>query len=350
MRQSVTFFDVLMRHAALYPTMEAQDYVKLAYQSEFGCGHLLSDRDAAYRALLDELDAIRPDAGESLTVPICGGFARLNLAAAKRVLPPDLIFAMMTRSMGPAGDRASFDRKIARISRAADMGLIPAAGEAIRPCAAALGDGIPSHSARFRREYRPHYRVMSEETALLAPLCVLLCDAAKKTDLVNVGIDGPAASGKSTAASALAELLDATVIRLDDYFLPAAGKTPERLAVPGGNIDAERFTAEILCHDRAETLTHAAFSCRNQTLLPPVTEIRKPFLIVEGVYALRSDFRSHYDVRLFFDVDREEQRERLRERESDGSFARYEAEWLPLEEAYFAAEVPRLCADMVIIT
>ena len=85
----VNFYDVLTAHAAKYPQMEPCDYVKLAYQCEFGCGHLLNDREAAYRTLCEEWGAVRSDVLEPLTVDIGGGYARLNLAAAKHAMSPD---------------------------------------------------------------------------------------------------------------------------------------------------------------------------------------------------------------------------------------------------------------------
>ena len=56
-----------------------------------------------------------------------------------------------------------------------------------------------------------------------------------------VTIDGPCASGKTTLAEQLAEMLPAAVIHTDDYVVPHALKTAERLAIPGGNCDAERL-------------------------------------------------------------------------------------------------------------
>ena len=51
-----------------------------------------------------------------------------------------------------------------------------------------------------------------------------------------IALDGRAAAGKSTLAAALAETLQAAVSHMDDFFLPLALRTPQRLAQPGGNI------------------------------------------------------------------------------------------------------------------
>ena len=70
--------------------------------------------------------------------------------------------------------------------------------------------------------------------------------AQREQERVMVAIDGPCASGKSTLGAALAQKLGCPLFHMDDFFLPPAQKTPQRLAEPGGNVDAERFFAEVL--------------------------------------------------------------------------------------------------------
>ena len=38
--------NILTLHARRYPAMEAADYIKLLYQSEFGPGHMVAEGDA----------------------------------------------------------------------------------------------------------------------------------------------------------------------------------------------------------------------------------------------------------------------------------------------------------------
>ena len=348
MRQ--TFFNVLTAHAAAYPKMEACDYVKLAYQCEFGCGHLLTDREAAYRMLLEEWEHTPVDVLEPLTVDIGGGYARLNLAAAKRCMSAELVFAMFEKSVAPGGSREGFLRKVHNISRAASMGILPCSGDDVLSYAASLGDGMPSHSSCYRHLYGANYRVVSTEMATIAPICMLLSDAMKKAERINIAIDGCAASGKSTVARLLGELFDGTVISMDDYFLPVTKKTAERLAMPGGNVDYERLKAELTSERYADRLVHSRFDCQKQTLLPPKVEERRAVLLIEGVYSLHPDLRDFYDISILLQTDQESQRLRILERDGDALWHRYEAEWIPLEEAYFNATQPALFADFTVRT
>jgi uridine kinase len=334
----------------MYPKMEACDYVKLAFQCEFGCGHLLTDREAAYRMLLEEWDKVKTDGLEPLVVDIGGGYARLNLAAAKRCMTPELVFSMFEKSVTASGSREGFEHKIRNMRRAAAMGILPCNGDEIAAYAESLGDKLPSHSARYRRLYGANYRVITAEMATVAPICMLLADAGRKAERINVAIDGCAAAGKTTVTGLLGSLFDGNVISMDDYFLSMARKTTERLAMLGGNVDAERIRDEIMGERYADRLTHARFDCHKQTLLPPVTEDRKQYLFVEGVYALRPDLRDFYDVKILLTTDKESQRLRIWERGGEALWHRYETEWLPLEEAYFEATQPQLDADLIIYT
>ena len=63
-----------------------------------------------------------------------------------------------------------------------------------------------------------------------------------------IAIDGMCGSGKTTLANYLAKELNASLFHMDDFFLQPHQRTPERLADPGGNVDYERFKAEVLNH------------------------------------------------------------------------------------------------------
>ncbi|MBR0217023.1 MAG: uridine kinase, partial [Clostridia bacterium] len=65
-------------------------------------------------------------------------------------------------------------------------------------------------------------------------------------------LDGPCASGKTTLAAFLEHAIpNLYIVHMDDYYIPMAQKTPERLSVPGGNADKERLLEEVLLPHRA---------------------------------------------------------------------------------------------------
>ena len=48
--------EILIRHWEQYPKMEAQDMVKLIFQSEFGGGHMISDPGMSLERLKKEYE------------------------------------------------------------------------------------------------------------------------------------------------------------------------------------------------------------------------------------------------------------------------------------------------------
>ena len=84
---------------------------------------------------------------------------------------------------------------------------------------------------------------------------------------VIIAIDGRCGAGKSTLAARLAELCGGNVFHMDDFFLRPEQRRPERFAEPGGNVDRERFAAEVLAPlENGSRFSYRPFVCRNMAL------------------------------------------------------------------------------------
>lgn len=165
-----------------------------------------------------------------------------------------------------------------------------------------------------------------------------------------ITLDGPCASGKTTLARKLAQAFRAEVLHTDDFVIPHALKTPERLAVPGGNCDAERLAEEVVIpFKRGLPVRYRRYDCRKDILLPEEQLPDSRILILEGSYCNLPAIREYADLRLFLDVPWEIRKARLLERESAASLRRFYDRWIPLENAYFEAyHLPH--ADDIIIS
>ena len=153
-----------------------------------------------------------------------------------------------------------------------------------------------------------------------------------------ITIDGPCASGKTTLAEKLAAVLNAAVVHTDDYVIPHGQKTPERLAIPGGNCDADRLCKEVVIPwKRGDTAFIRKYDCRNDRLLPTEKLPDSRILILEGSYSNLPMIREHADVRVFVNTPWEIRQERLIRRESPQSLQRFYDRWIPLEDRYFEA-------------
>ena len=153
-----------------------------------------------------------------------------------------------------------------------------------------------------------------------------------------VTLDGPCASGKTTYAGRLGAALGARVIHTDDFVVPRARKTAERLAVPGGNCDAERLVQEVLTPwSRGAAVTYRRYDCAGDCLVPEEEAVFGPLLILEGSYCNLTAIRTFAGLRLWLDTPARVREERLAARESAASLRQFRALWIPLEEAYFRA-------------
>lgn len=166
-------------------------------------------------------------------------------------------------------------------------------------------------------------------------------EAYKKTRQTGCGviaIDGRAAAGKTTLAEELAEALGAAVVHMDDFFLPGALRTPERLARPGGNVHAERFMEEVLPHLHQErAFRYRRFDCHGMDYSGwtelPATQV----IIVEGAYSQHPAFGGYADLTVFCDIAPEEQQRRIIARNGEERWAAFRDRWIPLEELYLNA-------------
>jgi len=78
----------------------------------------------------------------------------------------------------------------------------------------------------------------------------MICERIKSlleiNDRVLVAIDGNCGAGKSTLGRKIAELWDANLFHMDDFYLTPELRTTARMQEVGGNVDYMRFKVEII--------------------------------------------------------------------------------------------------------
>ena len=153
-----------------------------------------------------------------------------------------------------------------------------------------------------------------------------------------IAIDGRCGSGKTTLAGLLAAQWDCTLLHADDFFLRPEQRTPARLAQPGGNFDRERFYAEALAPLLAgQDALYRPYDCHAGCLQPPVAAPLRPVILIEGSYCCHPDLWGCYDLHVFVTAPLDVRLARLTRRPGV-DLAAFRTRWIPLEEAYFAAE------------
>ena len=346
---------VLFTHTRRYPVFTPQDAVKLLYQSEFGSGHMITDEAAVYSYLLQEL-AATPDGDAPLRAePIGGGLCRLHLAGTVcNGLSPRTIFQLFLRASAPRGSRTDFLEKIAVLRELCAGRTLPFSLpelDGYLQTYQAAGYPAVHHSEAYRAAYAPAYRLIRAEDARFLPLFADIDTLLTQKERICIAVEGCSGAGKSTLAQALSTLYDCTVLHMDDFFLPIARKTPERLAEPGGNVDYERFAAEVVPALKAGTaIPYRVFDCGTQTLQPPEDRMPGQVVLVEGVYSMHPRWTELYDLRVFLTLSPENQRARIRARNGEKMLERFVKEWIPLENRYFEAEQIQNKCDLIIET
>ncbi|WP_105619708.1 uridine kinase family protein [Vallitalea okinawensis] len=334
-------YRVLKKNLIRYPEMEVQDALKLIYQSEFGCGHLIENKEASYKLLMKEWENVEENEDE-IFESIGGGYARFNIGAAKKSgISPEIFGEVFLKSAEVvSGTLDNFYERVNESRRICSEGKLPFS---VREIDSFLEQwekrGLPllRHSEKYRVLYKPAYRVVSEKYMRILAAIIRIHSKLKMNEKVVVGIDGPCGSGKTTLAQVLSEFFDGVVIQMDDFFLPPSLRSKERLSQPGGNIHYERFYQEVALKviKNVDSFKYRVFSCKIMNYKNEIAVNTNKVLIVEGSYSLHPLYDSIYDVKLFCNVESDNQKERIIRRDGLEMYKNFEKKWIPMEDKYF---------------
>ena len=164
-----------------------------------------------------------------------------------------------------------------------------------------------------------------------------------------LAIDGRCASGKTTLANELSQSLSCNVVHMDDFYLPFALRTPERMAQPGGTIEFERLISEIIAPLLAgRKAVYRPYACHENRFLPSVTLSAAKSTIVEGSYSCHPCLADMLGIKVFMDIAPDKQLSRIALRDP-GHVEAFRTMWIPREEFYFAECAVRERCDMVLM-
>ena len=333
--------ETIVKHLKKYPKSEITDIVKLAYQNEFGGGHLITDEKASLEWIKRELSSVKFNPQAQLTEDIENGIVRLNFAAVNEKISAEAINKCFVLSANEIkGSVEAFEMKISEIFDLCKEGLTPFNEKSLIEYMKKYkeyGYKPVSHSETYRKEYSPAYRIMKKEYAEILEMATLI-EKKARTEKVLIAIDGRCASGKSTLAENLSKIFGCDIIHMDDFFLPFEKRTPERLAEPGGNIDYERFEKEVLnSFHKNEVFSYGVFNCGSGKIESERVITPSNVIITEGSYSLHPKFSDHYNVKIFVFTDSDTQINRIRERNGEEMLKMFKERWIPMEENYFTA-------------
>ena len=343
---------LLIEHCRAYPKAQLQDIFKYIYQSAYGCEHMITSLEAVTERIKKEYES--SPRNHQPVVSLDSDFCRVPLSVLDTGISPEtlgrLFFLSAKKEVGKtdalleklkASRELIAEKKLPFGLEDFDMALSKWEGTGFQSI---------SHSEAFRNEYSPSYRVIAKEYVPYLPLFAELDRRLRKSD-VRLALEGGSAVGKTTLASTLSSIYDCNVFHMDDFFLQPHQRTPERFAEAGGNVDRERFIAEVLEPlNNGKTVRYRKFDC-SEMKLGDYTEVEKKRLtVIEGAYSMHPEMADSYDLSVLLTVPEDIQRERIKKRNTPEMAKRFFNEWIPMEEKYFSELGIKEKCGMVICT
>lgn len=140
--------------------MEIEDYIKLLYQSSFGCGHILNEY--AFNALKNEYNQFDHQVNETNYIDIGNGYSRLDLSHTN--MSVEEIFSLM-KNANQKDENAlkAFRDYLKELLNLIEENYIPldyVKSKAYIDKYVKDGIIIPSHSKIYKELYKPSYRVI----------------------------------------------------------------------------------------------------------------------------------------------------------------------------------------------
>jgi uridine kinase len=303
---------------------------------------MITDADESLRRLVEECRSLPSDTAAEVFEDIGGGLCRLylNQLPAPGISPATVNRLFVATAAAVKGSPERLAEKLDTFVSLCRSGALPFdADEAAAYIRAYRVQGCPpvSHSDTYREAYKPAYRVVKAAYCRYIELFRRIDALLGSRASVSVAIEGDSGAGKSTLAALVSEVYDCNVFHTDDFFLPPERKTAERLSQPGGNVDYERLRNEVV-----EGLTsggpfqYRRYDCRSGVLGAPVRVTPKRLNVVEGVYSLHPALGNIYHLKVFLKADGAVQKRRILMRSGAKLLRRFEDEWIPLENRYFA--------------
>ena len=334
---------LLLDHLHKYPLMQIQDCVKLLFQSRFGCGHFVSDPAVALARLQTELSGCSFQKDMPLFEPLGGGYCRLNLSALDpERLSLDTLARLFIFSSGQAVDgQDAFAADLSLLGEMIQNGELPFSAEDWKAFLNRYqADGYPAigHSGIYREAYRPAYRVLCQSFWDYWSVFSAVDQLLRHRGGGIAAIDGGSGTGKSYLTQLLSAVFPAAAVHMDDFFLQGFQRTPQRLVEPGGNLDYERFLDQVVSHlEEKKAFSYEIFDCSCQKLSGQRAVENLPIRIVEGVYSLHPKWSGLFDLKIFLKASLPVRLKRIETRNGPLMCKRFQEEWIPKEDLYFAS-------------
>ena len=332
---------LVKEHLIRYPGMKPRDIIKLIYQNEFGGGHMIDSFDNSLERLQNECATLNSQT--TLTSEVIGdNLIRVYLGKLDSVQILTLNQIFVASSKQSHGNLASFINKLETIKAAMVQGEIDYDNQEFEVELKAyekLNFPPISHSEQYRKEYKPHYRLVDKRYFQYFDIINKINQLLITNKPLTIAIYCKCGSFKSFLSNLLCEIYDANLFKMDDFFLRPFQRTEERLSMPGGNVDYERFKETVIDPLlKKKSIKYQRFNCSKMALDDDIQVIPYHNLnIIEGTYSLHPYFGKYYDYAIGLDISDKLQEKRILDRNGAMMLEKFKNIWIPLENKYFEA-------------
>lgn len=165
---------------------------------------------------------------------------------------------------------------------------------------------------------------------------------------IVISIDGPCGGGKTTLANEIEKRLGYNILHMDDFYLPFDKRDKNWMNIIAGHMDFDRLITTVLKPYKEKRKTnYISYDCHSDKYLQEIPIDLDRFLVIEGSYTSHPALKEFVDVKIFVDIDSEEQVKRLTKR-NPKVVDKFLSMWVPFENRYFEELSIKNKSDLVV--
>jgi len=165
---------------------------------------------------------------------------------------------------------------------------------------------------------------------------------------VVISIDGPCGSGKTTISKEIEEKLHFNILHMDDFYLPFQKRDKNWMNIIAGHMDFDRLIDNVLePYKERHKVNYISYDCHSDKFMQEIPVDLNKFLVIEGSYTAHPLLAKYVDLRIYIDIDKDTQVDRLTKRNSD-VVDKFISMWVPYEYRYFEELKIKELSDLVI--
>lgn len=174
-------------------------------------------------------------------------------------------------------------------------------------------------------------------------------DENNLTSPAVISIDGPCGGGKTTLASKVEKELGYNILHMDDFYLPFDKRNKNWMNIIAGHMDFDRLIENVLKpYVEKRKTNYISYDCHSDKYLQEIPIDLDKILVIEGSYTSHLILDKYVDVKIFVDIDKDEQKKRLTKRNPD-VVDKFLTMWVPFENRYFEELKIKDGSDLVVL-